>query len=119
VQEIGLFVLLLVGLLALGLASALPGVVLVQDGQYVMLAAAALGLPLQALYYALLAACLTWSGVRPHGWYWRPFAHHHLLTPAQRRLVLPVFWAGAVAFVVIVLAIATVLLGLVDMALEG
>lgn len=118
-QEILLFVLLLGGLLALGLASAVPGVVLVQDGQYVMLAAAAVGLPLEALYYALLAATLTWSGVRPRGWYWRPFAHHHLLSPPQRRLVLPVFWAGALAFVVILLGIATVLLGLVDMALEG
>jgi hypothetical protein len=119
VQEIVLFTLLLGGLLALGLVSALPGVVLVQDGQAVMLAAAALGLPLQALYYALLGGSLTWSGVRPRGWYWRPFAHHHLLSPGQRWLVLPVFWAGALAFVVILLAIVTVVLGLADMALEG
>jgi hypothetical protein len=119
VQEILLFALLLGALLALGLVSAVPGIVLIQDGQYVMLAAAAVGLPLQALYYALLGAALSWSGVRPRGWYWRPFAHHHLLSPRQRWLVLPVFWIGALAFLVILLAIATVLLGLVDMALEG
>ena len=50
---------------------------------------------------------------------WRPFAHHHLLSTRQRWLVLPVFWAAALAFVAILLAISTVLLGLADMALEG
>ena len=118
-QEIGLFALLVGALLALGAAASLPGLVLVREGQAVMLAAAAVGIPLQVLYYALLGATLSWSRVRPAGWYWRPFAHHHLLGPGQRRLVLPVFWAAAAAFVVILLGIASVVLGLVDMALEG
>ena len=81
--------------------------------------AAAIGIPLQALYFGALGLALTWSGVRPEGWYWRPFAHHHLLSPAQRWLVLPLFWAGAIAFLVILLGIATTVLGLADMILEG
>lgn len=111
-QEIAIFVLLLVGLVALGLARAVPALVLVEDGRDLMLAAAAVGIPLQVVYFGLLGACLAWSQRRPAGWFWRPFEHHHLLTPAQRWLVLPVFYAGAIAFVAIVLGISSVVLGL-------
>ena len=118
VKEIGLFALILCGLAALAVAQALPGLVLVEHGQVVMLAAAAVGIPLQIAYFTSLGTVLTAAGVRPAGWYWRPFAHHHLLPPRGRWLVLPLFYMGALAFVVILLAIGVLCLGLVDMLLE-
>jgi hypothetical protein len=119
VKEIGLVLLTLLALAALAAAGSLAGLTLVEDGQFVMLTAAAVGIPLQMIYFAALGSALTWSKVRPPGWYWRPFAHHHLLSPTQRWLVLPVFYAAALAFLVILLGIATTVLGLADMLLEG
>ena len=118
-KEIGLFALILCGLAALAVAQALPGLVLVEHGQLVMLGAAAAGIPLQIAYFSSLGLVLSAAGTRPCGWYWRPFAHHHLLPPGRRWLVLPLFYAGALAFVVIVLAIAVLCLGLADMLLEA
>lgn len=88
-----------------------PGDVLVVTGQALMLGSAGLGVPLELLYFTLLAWALRANGVRPKGWYWRSFAHHHLLTKQQRFIVLPPFYAGALAFVGIALGIAIVLLG--------
>jgi hypothetical protein len=119
VKEIGLFVLILCGLAALAVAQALPGLVLVQHGHVVMLAAAAVGIPLQIAYFTSLGTVLSAAGTRPSGWYWRPFAHHHLLPASRRWLVLPFFYAGALAFVVILLAIGVLCLGLADMLLEA
>jgi len=119
VKEIGLFVLILCGLAALAVAQAVPGLVLVEHGHVAMLGAAAVGIPLQIAYFTSLGAVLTAAGTRPSGWYWRPFAHHHLLPPGRRWLVLPLFYAGALCFVVIVLAISVLCLGLADMLLEA
>lgn len=91
-----------------------PGDVLVLTGQYVMLGSAAVGVPLELLYFALLAWALRLNGTAPDGWYWRSFNHHHLLTRQQRFLVLPPFYAGALAFLGIALGIAIVLLGFVS-----
>lgn len=90
------------------------GDVLVMVGQYIMLGSAALGLPLELLYFGLLAWALHANGGAPKGWYWRSFAHHHLLTRQQRFIVLPPFYAGALAFLGIALGIAIVLLGFVS-----
>lgn len=88
-----------------------PGDVLVYAGQSVMLSAAAIGVPLELLYFGLLAYTLHVNGAAPKGWYWRSFAHHHLLTPRQRLVVLPPFYGGALAFLGIGLGIAIVVLG--------
>ena len=90
-----------------------PGDVLVLTGQSVMLTSAAIGLPLELVYFALLAWALHVNGATPKGWYWRSFAHHHLLTKAQRLIVLPPFYAGALAFLGIAFGIAVVVLGFV------
>jgi hypothetical protein len=111
--------LILCGLAALAVAQALPGLVLVEHGQLVMLAAAAVGIPLQVVYFSSLGVALTAAGTRPRGWYWRPFAHHHLLPAGRRWLVLPFFYAGALAFVVILLAMVVLCLGLAHMLFEA
>ncbi|MDJ0789689.1 MAG: hypothetical protein QNK05_23075 [Myxococcota bacterium] len=116
-QELGLFLLILIGLLGIGIAQALPALVLIEEGQALMLAAGAIGIPLQILYYTLLGVALTATQSRPAGWYWRPFAHHHLLTEVQRWVVLPVFYTGALSFLAILFGIGVTLLGLADLVL--
>lgn len=91
-----------------------PGDLLVFAGRYVMLGSAAIGVPLELAYFALLAWALHANGGAPKGWYWRSFAHHHLLTARQRLVVLPPFYAGALAFLGIGLGIAIVVLGFVS-----
>ena len=107
-----------IGLLALiGAWAAIglvPGDALVMAGERVMLSAAALGVPLELVYFALLAWALHTNGTAPTGWYWRSFAHHHLLSERQRLLVLPPFYAGALAFLGIGLGILIVVLGFVS-----
>jgi hypothetical protein len=103
--------LLVAGYAAIGLV---PGDVLVSVGQYIMLASAALGVPLEVAYFALLAWALHVNGNAPKGWYWRSFAHHDLLSREQRFFVLPPFYAGALAFLGIALGIAIVLLGFIS-----
>jgi hypothetical protein len=98
------------GYAAIGLV---PGDVLVVSGQAVMLTSAAIGVPLELIYFALLAWALRANGSAPKGWYWRSFAHHHLLTRAQRNVVLPPFYAGALAFIGMSLGIALVVLGFI------
>ena len=116
-QELGLFLLILIGLLGIGVAQALPALVLIEEGQGLMLAAGAIGIPLQVVYYTLLGVALTATQSRPVGWYWRPFAHHHLLTPTQRWVMLPIFYTGALSFLAILFGISVTLLGLADLVL--
>lgn len=85
---------------------------LVELGQALMLRSAAVGIPLELLYFGLLALTIARRADCPRGWYWRSFAHHHLLTRAQRLWILPVFYAGALVFLGIALGIALVMLGL-------
>jgi hypothetical protein len=106
-------------LLAIGAVAALGAMDfgdLIELGQTVMLGCAAVGIPLELLYFALLARTIKRHPDCPRGWYWRPFAHHHLLTPRARLLVLPVFYLGALAFLGIVLGIGTVLLAFLSAA---
>lgn len=84
---------------------------LIELGQYVMLHASAIGIPLELVYFALLGLALRKHAAYPRGWYWRSFEHHHLLTRAQRLCVLPFFYLGALAFLGIAAGIGLVLLG--------
>jgi hypothetical protein len=111
------------GLLAVVCAAAtvelVPWPVLLEGGNTFMLASAAIGVPVELVYYLLLAIALAYAGRRPSGWFWRPFQHHHLLGPRQRWLVLPWFYTGALAFVAIVLGIAVVLLGMLAAVVQS
>jgi hypothetical protein len=92
---------------------------LVELGQLVMLRSSALGIPLELVYFALLAFTIRAHPACPRGWYWRSFEHHHLLTRTQRRYVLPFFYLGALAFLGIALGIGMVLLGAVAALQQG
>lgn len=104
---IALFLLLIAGLLTL------PSTAVMIGGNTIMLAGAAVGLPLELYYFTALFAVLTRRSVLPKGWYWRSFDHHHLLEGGERWVVLPAFYAGALAFVVCMLGIVVALTGLV------
>jgi hypothetical protein len=78
-----------------------------------MLRSAALGIPLEIIYFGLLAWALWANGDAPGGWYQRSFEHHSRLQPWQRFWILPPFYAGALAFFGIVVGIAISLLGFV------
>jgi len=116
-------VLWVVGLMLLfagvGAVRLVPWTALLSAGNALMLGSAALGVPLEVIYYALLAAVLTWAGHRPAGWYWRPFEHHHLLSRKQKLMVLPWFFAGALSFLSIVFGIAITVLGMVAAAVQA
>lgn len=91
----------------------LPPAAVMLTGQTIMLGGGAVGIPLEAVYYALLGAALYRRSVLPEGWYWRPFEHHHLLRRGEGWLVLPFFWTGLLAFVVCMIGIAVTTVGLV------
>ncbi|MGD8859445.1 MAG: hypothetical protein PVI30_05495 [Myxococcales bacterium] len=109
-------VLMLIG--AAGAIELVPWPLIVESGNDLMLASAALGIPLEIAYFLLLWLCLRHGGAPPAGWYWVSFKHHHLLGRAQRWLVLPLFYAGALSFLGIVFGIATVLLGMLAAAVQ-
>ena len=88
----------------------LPWQDLLLTGQAIMLWSGAIGIPLELIYFSLLAWALGRGRARPAGWYWRSFEHHHLLTRWQKRLVLPWFFAGALSFAGIAFGILVVLL---------
>lgn len=109
-----LLVLALIAL-ACGVAAAgsLPALAIVQAGESLMLGSAWIAIPLELAYFASLWIALALGpGPIPHGWFWRPFAHHALLSPLQRWAVLPLFFAGALAFVAVVLGVAVVVVGM-------
>lgn len=112
-HEVGFVIGLLLLTLAYASVGLVPWYVMVEAGRSLMLGAAALGIPLELVYFAALARALRANGDAPPGWYWRSFLHHHLLTPGQRPWVLAPFYAGALSFAAIALGIAIVLLGFV------
>src|SRR5213595_1558418 len=88
-------------LVLLGAATAtvlVPWESLLSFGRGVMLASAAAGIPLELIYFFLLWVALGRAGTRPKGWYLRSFVHHPLLSARARRVVLPPFYLGALAF---------------------
>jgi hypothetical protein len=112
-QEAFWVLLVLVLLMALAAVRFVPGEQLVIVGQYLMLRAAALGVPLEIVYFGSLAWALRANGDAPQGWYWRSFEHHGRLHPWQRRWIMPPFYAGALAFLGIVFGIVISVLGFV------
>lgn len=109
-------VLLVIG--AVAAVQLVPWPDLLQLGNDLMLSAAALGVPLELVYFALLALCLRYNGSPPRGWYWRSFDHHHRLGTGQRWLVLPWFYIGALSFLAIVLGIAITVLAMIGAAVQ-
>jgi len=89
---------------------------LLATGNDLMLGAALVAIPLELIYYVLLGLTLYTAGTVPRGWYWRPFAHHHLLSARQRLLVLPFFYSSALGFLAIVIGIVLALFSIVFLA---
>lgn len=103
-------------LLAVGAYAALravPADQLVLTGQYVMLRSAAVGVPIEIVYFGLMAWALYANDDAPRGWYLRSFEHHFRLRSWQRLGILPLFYAGALAFLCISLGIAISVLGFI------
>jgi hypothetical protein len=109
--------LLLMG--AFGAVRLVPWLDILWAGKIMMLGSAGIGVPLEIVYFTTLGAALSWSGRRPAGWYWRPFLHHHLLSPRQKLVVLPWYMTGALAFVGIVLGIGVTVLGMIAAAVQS
>jgi hypothetical protein len=112
-QEMLWAVLLLIAIAIFTASTAFPWDQVMVTGYDLMIASAAVGIPCELVYFALLGIALGRSGLRPRGWYWRSFAHHHLLSPRARLLVLPWFYLGALSFLGIGLGILIVLLAFV------
>lgn len=112
-----------IGLLLLACAyavvSAVAGDELVLVGLDVMLASAAVGVPLEVVYFLLLALALHANRHAAKGWYWRSFEHHGSLSHAQRWCILPPFYVGALAFLGIVLGIVICVLGFVGLVVHN
>jgi hypothetical protein len=111
--------LLLLGVGAITATQLVPWAQLLEAGQTLMLASSAVGIPLEVVYFVLLAIALRAHGPAPAGWYWRSFDHHGQLDARQRRWVLPWFYVGALAFVGVALGIALVLLAFVAAWRQG
>lgn len=108
--------------LALGAVTAVELVAwarLIEIGQALMLTSAAVGIPLEMLYFLLLGRALSGHPQCPQGWYWRSFAHHHLLSRGQRLWVLPWFYLGALGFLGIAMGIGLVLVAFVAAARQS
>ncbi|MEM7436213.1 MAG: hypothetical protein AAF436_13730 [Myxococcota bacterium] len=57
----------------------------------------------EAVYFAGLFVALKKNDNVPPRWYARSFEHHSLLTPVQRRVVLPFFYLGGLGLAVALL----------------
>jgi hypothetical protein len=66
-------------------------------------------------YHVALFRALSPTGGLGSGWWWRPTALHGRLTPAQRRRVLPWFFAGAGGFLMVLAGCAIVLAAILTM----
>ncbi|HET8936294.1 MAG TPA: hypothetical protein VFN67_22780, partial [Polyangiales bacterium] len=117
-ETLWVFGLLLVAV-AYAAVSSIAGDQIVLVGLDVMLSAAAIGIPLEALYFLLLALALHTNHRAPKGWYWRSFEHHGLLSTAQRMYILPFFYTGALAFLGIVIGISICILGFLALAFRN
>jgi len=104
-------IVVVLGLLAAVMT--LPPETVMLNGQVVMLGAGAVGMPLEVVYFTALGLTLWRRSVLPPGWYWRSFEHHHLLVGAERWLVLPWFYVGAISFLICTIGICVTASGLV------
>ena len=110
---------LLLVAVAYAAVSSIAGDQIVLVGLDVMLSAAAIGIPLEALYFLLLAVALHTNRRAPKGWYWRSFEHHGSLSTGQRMYILPFFYTGALAFLGIVIGITICILGFVALVVRN
>ncbi len=108
--------LVLIGLGAVTATVLVPWQDLLQAGQSLMLSSAAIGIPLEIFYFALLGYLLGRGRTRPKGWQWRSFVHHQELSTRERWFVLPLFFGGALAFLFSALGIGLVLIAFVAAA---
>lgn len=116
-EALFVFGIILVLLLIVGVSTSPPEDVLLA-GQSLMVGGGAVGVPLEAVYFSTLGIALHRRGVLEEGWYWRSFDHHELLLGAERWLVLPWFYLGALSFLVGVFGILISAAGLVTSLLQ-
>lgn len=109
-------VMLLLG--AVGAVQLVPFMQLLSGGNALMLNSAALGIPLEVVYFVSLGVALSRNGTLPPGWFWRPFQHHHLLTRGQKLWIYPWYASGALAFLAVVLGIAVTVLGMIGAVVQ-
>ncbi|MEM8606092.1 MAG: hypothetical protein AAGF92_03255 [Myxococcota bacterium] len=108
-RELTTVALVFLALVGLAYAIAFVGQPEVYQGAWLLMTALGAGAVVaEVLYFAGLYASLKRNGTVPPRWYARSFEHHGLMTRAQRGLVLPFFYLGALGLVV-ALAIAVVL----------
>ena len=109
-----LWALLVVVVLAAVTATTLvPWEQLLRLSQSLMLGSAAIGVPLEIIYYAALGYLLGRGRERPKGWQWRSFVYHKELTTTGKWIVLPFFFVGALAFMVSALGILIAIIAFV------
>ncbi len=114
------WVIAAVGLMMLvGVARALPFMDVLRVGQATMLYGAGIGVPLEVAYFAALGVSLRMNRTLPKGWFWRPFDHHHLLSPRQRLAVLPFYVTGALSFALATLGILIVLIAIAGVSFDA
>lgn len=108
----GVFLLLL--FVARG-ASLVHWSLLMSTGAGVAALGLALGIVAGIGYHVALYRALAPPGKLPTGWLWRPTGCHGLLTPAQRRVVMPWFYAGVTTMFTALSGCALVLAGILTM----
>ena len=109
-RELSLVIFAVVGLALLGYGLQFLAQPAVYEAAWVLMSLlGVLAVFAELVYFAALFVALRANGNVPDRWYARSFAHHKLLTPLQRRLVLPPFFLGALCLVLsLLIAIALV-----------
>lgn len=109
VRELITVAFVFLALVGLAYAIAFVGQPEVYQGAWLTMTTIGLGAVVAELvYFTALYACLRKNETVPARWYARSFDHHHLMTRGQRRLVLPLFYLGAIGLV-LALLVAVVL----------
>jgi len=89
---LGVVALLAAAAFLLGFA---PWEPLVRAGVWLAATGMVAGVPAALVYHLRLRACLAPRGALDRRWLLNPVAHHERLTRAERRRVMPWFYAGA------------------------
>ncbi len=112
-NELLLAVGVVIGLLVIAAAAVVPWGTSVVASVAICAVGFGLGLPAALVYHVRLWQALRRHGPVPRRWIWDPIAHHERLDALDRDRVLPWFFAGGAAFVVVCLGIVWIVVALV------
>lgn len=110
--ELALVVAVVLLLVCVSLLSTIGWFTLVRMSLAISVASAMVGIPLEAVYFGMMIFIARREGNWQRGWIWRSFEHHARLSRAQRWVILPFFFLGAMAFAIASLATAATVFGL-------